>query len=449
MWYRLLFIFCLLPLYAEPSDEEGHVINFSKVSALELVKFASRIAEVNFIFKEELLQFEVSFVSNKPSSAKKVLGAVIHILEENHLEVVKQAEDYYVIREPKAPSAESIAAAKKEESVATKEGHFFVYKLQYHKGSEIQLALKQIVSESMTGGGTSFDFINAIQSVQWIPSTNSLFFSGSEESMGKISTLLKNLDTPLKQVFIEILVIETDIKNSLDFGLQWSNPFPLGNGFDLGVIGDIIFHKGKSFLTLASLVSLLQLEGDTSIVLNQKIITQDNKLSKIFVGDNIPFPGAVVQTVGSGQQTTANIEYRDIGVTLNITPMLGENNIITLDIAEEITEAIPHAVAAPSPIQGIQTTKTNMITSAHVPDQHFLVLSGMTRNRHRIHRSGVPCLGGLPMIGRLFSREEKEEEKRNIIVFVKPHIINSVDDYQNLTNQLSTAYSGQRDEMLQ
>ena len=91
------------------------------------------------------------------------------------------------------------------------------------------------------------------------------------------------------------------------------NQIPLVPGFDLGVIGDMIMHKGKSYLSLGSLVSALQIDGSSTIVLNQKIITQDNKNSTIFVGDNIPFTGSVVQTIGQSQQTSANIEYRDMG----------------------------------------------------------------------------------------------------------------------------------------
>src|SRR6185295_19921273 len=121
-------------------------------------------------------------------------------------------------------------------------------------------------------------------------------------------------------------------------------------------IGDLIFHKGKSFVSLASLVSALQADGEASIVLNQKIITQDNKNSKIFVGDNIPFTGSVVTTVGASQQSTANVEYRDIGVNLSITPKLGEGDVITLDLNEEITEALPSgAGVSSSHVSGIQT----------------------------------------------------------------------------------------------
>ena len=209
--------------------------------------------------------------------------------------------------------------------------------------------------------------------------------------------------------------------------------FRLGNGFDLGVIGDIIRHKGKSYLTLGSLVSALQMDGDSTIVLNQKIITQDNKNSTIFVGDNIPFTGSVIQTIGQTQQTAANIEYRDIGVNLSITPMLGEGDVITLDINEEITESMGDLHNSSSAVNGIRTTKANMVTHVHIPDKHFLVLSGMARNAKSHHKSGIPCLGGLPVIGAAFSKTKERDEKRNIIIFVRPHIIHSFEDYRKLS----------------
>ncbi len=117
---------------------------------------------------------------------------------------------------------------------------------------------------------------------------------------------------------------------------------PLGRGFDLSIIGDIILHKGKTFLTLGTLVSALELDGSSKVMLNQKITTQDNKASDIFVGENIPFTGSVVNTVGASQQTTANIEYRDVGVARNIKPRLGNEDIITLEISEEISQPANH-----------------------------------------------------------------------------------------------------------
>ena len=354
-------------------------------------------------------------------------------------------------------------------------GEFHVYKLQYHQGSEILHALKSVALDSQGTSEVSIELVKAIQSMQWMESTNSLVYSAKESTVEKLITIIETLDVPKKQVFIEVLVIETDVRNGLDFGLEWgaggqynnkfgygvgnfplaskgapsfaetfkginatntptgTNQIPLGSGFDLGIIGDIIKHKGDSFFSLASLVSALEIDAKTSIILNQKIMTQDNKLSSIFVGVNYPYIGSTVETVGASQQTASNLEYRDVGVKLDITPLLGDGEIITLTILQEITEIIDQIMLSNTAVTGVETTKTDMNTQVHVPDNCFLVLSGMVRNANKSRTTGVPCLGGLPLIGAAFNKTSQKDEKRNVIVFVKPQIVHSPEEYQAIT----------------
>ncbi|HSX04228.1 MAG TPA: secretin N-terminal domain-containing protein [Rhabdochlamydiaceae bacterium] len=470
----------------EPGGE--HQIDFKDVSMIELIRFVSKISQVNFIFNHEELEFNVSLSSGKPVNAGEVLQALIQTLRV-HGFGVSEEENYFVIYPLGRESGKSNLSADKliagpimGSRSSSSALDFFVYKLKYHQGNDLEETLKKIAGDLKARPDHPQKLIEAIQTIHWVKSTNSLLFSGDEETLTRLKGLIGTLDIPLRQVFIEVLVVETDARNSMEFGLQWVgggnyrnrvgfgmgnfpahggdpplanavaglspscpptglNQIPVGRGFDLGVIGDLIFHKGKSFVSLGSLVSALQMDGDTTIVLNQKIITQDNKNSTIFVGDNIPFTGSVVQTIGPSQQTTANIEYRDIGVSLSITPMLGEGEIITLDIDQEITEAVDHAFPTTSTqVEGIRTTKTNMATHVHVPDNHFLVLSGMIRNSKSYQKSGLPCLGGLPYIGAAFSKTRKINEKRNILIFVRPHIINSFEDYDKVTDAQEKYY---------
>ncbi len=497
---KLLFLICTLSLFSVVAEEDEvvvpavessgeHHIDFKDVSMIELIRFVSKISQVNFIFNHEELQFNVSLSSGKPVNSAEVLKALIQTLRV-HGFGVSEEENYFVIYPlqkemaggaKEFPADKLIAGPIMGSRASVSDLDFFVYKLQYHQGSDIEETLKKIAGDLRTRPDHPQKLIEAIQTIHWVKATNSLLFSGEEETIGRLKNLIGTLDIPLRQVFIEVLVVETDARNSTEFGLQWvgggnyrnkigfgmgnfpavggnppfantvsslspTNPptglnqIPVGRGFDLGVIGDLIFHRGKSFITLGSLVSALQADGDTSIVLNQKIITQDNKNSTIFVGDNIPFTGSIVQTVGQSQQTTANIEYRDIGVSLSITPMLGEGDIITLDIDQEITEAVDHIPNTTNQVEGIRTTKTNMATHVHVPDNHFLALSGMVRNSRSYQKSGLPCLGGLPYIGAAFSKTRKINEKRNILVFVHPHIINSFEDYQKVTEAQDKYY---------
>lgn len=488
------------------SSANTHNINFNDVPIIEFIRFVSKISHVNFIFDNQDLQFNITFSTGKSVGSEDILKALVQMLQVHGFAVVEN-DNYYVVHRLGETSPGSSGEGKKlstdkmmaslESSLfrrPSQQNQFFVYKLQYHQGSEIEDAVKKIAADLGSRPDTSPKLLNAIQSLQWVKSTNSLLCSADDETLERLKKLIEKLDAPSKQVFIEVLVIETDVRKGLEFGLEWAgggqyrekigfgtgnfapgpvafppgssnnssspfagvmqginsvltptglNQFPIGSGFDIGVIGDIILHKGKSFLTLGSLVSALQTDGDSSIVLNQKIITQDNKNSKIFVGDNIPFTGSVVQTVGQSQQTTANIEYRDIGVSLSITPMLGEGDIITLDIDEEITESLDHTQTSTTMVNGIRTTKTNMVTHVHVPDKHFLVLSGMIRNAKSHHKAGLPCLGGLPIIGAAFSKTREHDEKRNVIIFVRPSIIHTFEEYKKITSKQEELYRKQ------
>lgn len=467
--------------------EECHSINFPNLPAQEFIRFVSRTCNVNFLYDHKDLDFNVTLSSGKPVSTPNILKALIQMLRSRGLSVMEQ-NGYYVIHRAESQPQQSAPAEPPTPGTMTASNtnanmiplemeprEFLIHKLQYQQGSEVEAALKKIGVDLQSQPNAPLRLLRAIQSLQWVKATNTLLASADEPSLASLKKLIQGLDVPLKQVFIEVLVIETDVRSSMDFGLEWAaggkfreglgfgvsnfaprshspfanaiqgtngssrpsglNQIPVGHGFNLGIIGDLILHKGKSYLTLGSLVSALQMDGNSTIVLNQKIITQDNKNSKIFVGDNIPFAGSVVQTIGASQQTTSNIEYRDVGVSLSITPTLGEGDVITLDIKQEITEALGDIESMLlTDVSGIRTTKTDMSTQVHVPDQHFLILTGMIRNHKTQQKAGIPCLGGLPVIGAAFSKNKKRDDRKNVIVYVRPQIIHSVDDYKQITS---------------
>ena len=359
---------------------------------------------------------------------------------------------------------------------------FLVYKLQYNQGSAIQEALQKIAKEfSAKDGAINKTMLDAIQSLQWIQITNSLVSTGTSLALEKLKELIRNLDVPLKQVFIEVLLIETTLENTQDFGLQWGSktqylnkfsmatgnfpggsvspsPFNLNDigkplaqggplrtpiasdvpfasqGFDLGIIGDIILHRGLSFISLGSLVNALQTDSDSVIILNPKIITQDNNNSTVFVGQNIPFVGSQVNNTSNNTLLTTNVEYRDIGLSLSITPTLSTSDIVTLDIVTDISEQLgPATPLGSSGVAGITTSHTSLNTRVTVPNRHFLILSGMLRDAKDHARTQIPCLGGLPLLGAAFSQNSRDNRKSNIIIFLKPYIINSFDEYLQLT----------------
>ena len=381
---------------------------------------------------------------------------------------------------------------------------FLIYKLQYHRGDQIEIALKKVAADLQSNQvsrassptakagpppvSAQTDLIEAINSIQWLEITNSLIGTGKPQILAKLKELLKSLDSPLRQVFIEVLVIQTTLTDDLSLGLRWGSQgtyrnklgysttsypqlggtsggdpaadfnknlaatnatntptgqdIPFVTGWDLGVIGDIIMHKGKSYFALGSFVNAAKQDGDITIVLTQQIITQDGKNSTLFVGSNLPFSGSTVANAGASTLLTTNIEYIDIGITLSITPTLGDDDIITLQIDEEITSQIedPGDTSSSSGdittvATGIATTKNTTVTTVAVPDRHFLVLSGSMTNTATRNRQSIPCLGGLPIVGAAFQNKDTNIEKSNVIMFVKPAIIHNFHEYTKITEE--------------
>lgn len=359
----------------------------------------------------------------------------------------------------------------------------YLYKLQYLKGEKIEIALQDIGDSLLRTGLANADIVSTINSMQWIEPNNSLLFVGTPAAIEKIKEFLRVLDKPLRQVFLEVLVIETTLANSMTFGVQWGtngingqtffgnsglfdssglftpnfvfpqvNNIPgvvqpnlqLEQGFNFGVIGDVITHNGNVFASIGALLKALQVETQTRILLNPKIVTEDNNTAQVFVGQNIPFTTANVQIQAANASTGFNIDYRDIGVLLEVTPFLGSNDIVTLDLHQEIntlpTDASANGTSPniPSTINNFPIPTTNKVlttTRVHVPHNYFLIISGQIQDQKVYVRSGLPCLGCLPVVGAAFSQQSTVLTKQNIIIFIHPKIIDNRYDIAELTDE--------------
>ncbi len=406
-------------------------------------------------------------------------GYILISGDQNSVEKVQE-----LLRKFDVPDMDAITSS----SLTQLETSFLIYKLHYHTGEELKNTLKTIGADLSNTEPSAKRLLSAINSLQWIKATNSLLATGSPDVLTQLKELIQNIDIPLRQVFIEVLIIQTTVNNLQEFGLQWGSKFqylnrfaggvsnfpsqipaggsraiesgisavnatrtPVSNdipnpsssngGFDLGVIGDIILHRGKSFVNLASLVNAIQADNDAVIVMNPKIVAQDNQQATIFVGQNIPFTGSNVETTqGGGSQVQANIEYRDVGTNLTITPILGTNEIVTLDISNEITAQVANTTANGANLQGLQTSRTALNARVHVPNKHFVALSGMLSDTKTHMKSGIPCLGGLPVVGAIFSNNGRTNARDNLIFFIRPVIIDSIEEYDQITENQECLY---------
>ncbi len=347
---------------------------------------------------------------------------------------------------------------------------FSIYKLQYHQGDEIRDALREVANSLRVADGDNSALVKTIGTIQWVRTTNSLVISGTKASIKRVSALIEELDIPLREVFIELLVVRTTLTNSLSVGVEWgakstfdsggANPNVVQSGFGLtgpppsalnaelnpldipspitlpeslggGVVGRFVSFKGKLFTSLGLLVNALQTCANTTVLLNPKVLTLDNNEAKIFVGSNIAFQGSTITQPGS-QTTVGEIIYKDIGTTLIVKPLLSNGDMVTIDLTQEISQNAS-STSTQSAATVDPTTKSNIRTRVSVPDGYFLVISGQINEDRISNHRGLPCLGGLPIIGACFSVKALSDVRDNLIIFMRPHILRTKADMVELT----------------
>lgn len=434
------------------------------------------------IFSPDDLRY--NSLKNKPLVNPQEEGKKENESEESYRARIKEYQDAVQKAEEEAefpkgkqestsPWAEDLPAGHIEKT------KFYIHKLRFRKGDQIVDALGRIGLSLAESGNGNGDLISSIQSIQWLEASNSLVFTGTNSSIGKVKELIEEIDTPLRQVFIEMLIMDTTLTDSLLFGVNFSSRFNEGDvaggqsfltnantlaaaldtavpsvvtdatsllrdsGYRMGIIGRHITHCGVEFSSIGGLVRALHDKEKREILMNPKILVEDNATAEIFVGTNTSFQTQAISN-DRGQIITNNYEYRDVGTTLKVTPLISNDGMVTLDIKEEVSSIVSNPVQSNSNLSntspGPTTRQSRTTTKVHVPNKYFLVMSGMLQNDYRRRRQQVPCLGGAPLIGGLFSDKEMNDEKRNLMIFIRPQIVDTVQEIDNLTRHQQDVY---------
>ena len=152
---------------------------------------------------------------------------------------------------------------------------------------------------------------------------------------------------------------------------------------------------------------------------------------EIEVGQNIPFVTRLDEGTSEGDRSIQNIEYKDVGVTLKITPFINKKRFVRLKIEQSVksvveTSALGGTVLAPT------TTFRTAKTTITVQDGETAVIGGLIENRIDRGKTQTPCLGSLPGLGWLFKSTSDRDEKTNLLVFLTPHIIENPEEGRRL-----------------
>jgi len=178
-----------------------------------------------------------------------------------------------------------------------------------------------------------------------------------------------------------------------------------------------------SFPNLAAIVRAFKQDKDVHFLSTPQILTMDNEEARITVGKNVPF-----QTKSSADSATnetfSSFEYRDVGITLTITPQISKDRLVRLYISQEVSKIDVLATIATS-VDRPTTLKRTIETTVIVKDGSTVVIGGLIDDSFTKTTVKTPCLGDIPLLGLAFRSVSKSSEKSNLYVFLTPHVVKS------------------------
>ncbi len=419
--------------------------------------------------------FELGAAPGQAGAAGKASGLTRVVADDasNSLVVVGSDDAYLRLLE----------VLKRLDSRTHEGGRVHVLRLQHGIAEEMAATLTQMLGgggKNNAGGNAGGMFEGEVR-VTPDKSTNTLVITSSNRDYATLRLVVDKLDQPRRQVFIEAVIMDLAVSDTLDVGAAFHAGAPMGGdsaqdsplllggfqagrslafpadpsllqGFAAGVRGPTLedsknlLNTGLSIPAFGIVLNTLASSGKSNILATPHIIATDNVAADINIGDEIPLQtnvgGANLgQLAGlAGGQAGGGLggllglaggfsaPRADVGNKIKVTPHVNESNQVRLEIQQESSAA----GAAVGALGAVPITKRQANTTVVVQDQQTIVIGGLMRDEYTTSREKIPVLGDLPLLGALFRHTNTVKRKANLLLILTPHVIRDQSDLRRI-----------------
>ncbi len=317
-----------------------------------------------------------------------------------------------------------------------------IYRLRYIDANNIRETVKQVVSPQAKIQVFYHNF-NEVKTVEGEGDaeagqkkntrSSTLIVTDSAANLRQVEAMIAALDLPTPQIMIEAKLVEVSPQNELQLGIDWDKSvtgeifreiiLPSGTpnqiAADIPLEGGDITYGTLSIQKYAAVLNFLSSKTNSKLVSNPRIIATDNEEAVISVGTTFPIP-QINRGVG-GQGDVVSFEYRDVNISLRVTPHVGENETVSLFVNPVVEEVIGEVIAAgnSAPITSLRTVET-VVT---LKNNETMVIGGLIRENTIDTVSKVWLLGDIPLVGNFFRNREKMAKQTDLLIFITPRIV--------------------------
>ena len=280
---------------------------------------------------------------------------------------------------------------------------------------------------------------------------NKLLIKASERNYKKILQILRRIDRPPLQVLINATLAEVTLNKNLQYGVQFFLQKNKGMGGAIGfstsdalaiapVMPGLNLIAGNLNSDPRVIIDALAKETAVRIVSSPSVVVLHNQQAVLEVGDQVPIITREAQSVINPDSPTVNeIEFKNTGVILNVTPRINSNGLVTMEIQQEVS-----AVQDPTGRLGggtntlTPTISQRRITSTiAVQSGQMVVLGGLIREEVGHSKSGIPLINKIPYLGDVLGGDTDTSRTRTeLIVFIRPSVIRNPEDASDAAEAL-------------
>lgn len=292
---------------------------------------------------------------------------------------------------------------------------------------------------SASGGSASLAGLGEVRIIA-DEESNSLVTLASSADYDVVEAALKKLDILPLQVLIEATIAEVTLTEDLEFGVRYF--FQQGNNeftfSDLagGAVGAVFPGFSYVFSSSDAQVALNVLQGvtDIEVLSAPSLVVLDNQTGKLEVGDQVPVATrSTVSTTDPDAPAVNEVEQRDTGVILTVTPRVNAGGLVILEIVQEVSDAV---ATETSDIDSPTIRKRKLDSTIAIQSGETVALGGLITNRREEAEVGIPLLSDIPLLGNLFKTTDDQDRRSELLVLIRPVVIRDSNDARAVTDEL-------------
>lgn len=287
------------------------------------------------------------------------------------------------------------------------------------------------------------------------PLANSIIVIGPMEDQDKVDMLLDKLDRKPPQVYLATVIGQLTLGDGFQFGIDYLQKFT-STGANSGLTSallatreDIVTNNNVTDMTnnlitsaisntkgfnvygqigeaVDTFVSALETTNDFKVLSRPAVFALNNKKAVITSGQSIPVPTSTLtnassQNANNNGNVTTTIEYKDVVLKLEVIALINPDGDVTLKVAQVNDTVIGNQVVAQNTVPIIGTEQ--LTTTVTVPNGNTIVIGGLISEQLKTDTEGIPILGRIPGLGRLFREDVTSKERKELIIFIQPTVV--------------------------